>query len=95
MDRIKSITIDFKDVEDSKGIHKLLKEKLDFPHFYGNNWDAFWDSITGLVEMPEELILLNTSILKEKLPRDYKSFKSCLEDMEKEYPKWASKTNWS
>ena len=76
-------------------LHRLLKEKLDFPHFYGNNWDAFWDSITGLVTMPKKLIFKNTENLKKNMPEDFRIMKSCLDDMEKMYPKSASKTTWS
>ncbi|HHP1052938.1 barstar family protein [Bacillus cereus group sp. BfR-BA-01354] len=36
----------------TKELHKLLKERLGFPDFYGENWDAFWDAISGLIELP-------------------------------------------
>ena len=26
-------------------LHKRFKTNLDFPPFYGENWDAFWDSM--------------------------------------------------
>lgn len=27
--------------------HQRIKESLDFPDYYGRNWDAFWDVIRG------------------------------------------------
>lgn len=26
-------------------LHQRIKEALDFPDYYGENWDAFWDCI--------------------------------------------------
>ncbi|MER6991322.1 barstar family protein [Saccharopolyspora hirsuta] len=34
------------------------------------NWDAFWDAITGLVELPDEITFIGWDSLEEKLPRD-------------------------
>ena len=32
--------------------HKILKEKLELPDFYGENLDALWDCLTGFIELP-------------------------------------------
>jgi RNAse (barnase) inhibitor barstar len=50
-----SQTIDVGAVRSERELHALLKRELGFPDFYGMNWDALWDSITGLVEVPGEL----------------------------------------
>ncbi|KUN76674.1 barstar family protein [Streptomyces griseoruber] len=49
------VTIDVGGVADEYMLHLLLKRELRFPDFYGMNWDAFWDSITGLVQIPDHL----------------------------------------
>ncbi|MFJ5518048.1 barstar family protein [Streptomyces griseoluteus] len=46
------ITIDVSEVSDESALHLLLKQKLGFPDFYGMNWNAFWDAITGLRAVP-------------------------------------------
>ncbi|WP_268800413.1 barstar family protein [Pseudomonas huanghezhanensis] len=33
-------------------LHCVLRGALGFPGWQGCNWDAFWDAITGLIEMP-------------------------------------------
>ncbi|MED3615427.1 MULTISPECIES: barstar family protein [Bacillus cereus group] len=33
-------------------LHKVLKEKLDLPHYYGENADALWDCLTAWVILP-------------------------------------------
>jgi RNAse (barnase) inhibitor barstar len=50
-------SIDLSSIQDVKNLHEVFKTTLDFPEFYGRNWDAFWDAITGLVEMPKVLKL--------------------------------------
>ena len=50
-----SVNINFSAITTKDELQKLLMNKLNFPEFYGMNRDAFWDSITGLVEMPEKI----------------------------------------
>lgn len=81
----RSITsIDISNIKNEKDFHLLLKEKLEFPDFYGENWDAFWDAITGLVELPDKLEFIGWTTLQKKLPRDAAIMKKCLEDYSKE-----------
>jgi RNAse (barnase) inhibitor barstar len=80
------VTIDCKNVKTINELHELLAEELLFPSFYGNNWDAFWDAITGLVEMPLLLTITNYSYIESKFSKDWEIFKKCLSDMNKEYP---------
>jgi len=44
------LTIELIGVCSSRALHKRVMTALRFPDFYGHNWDAFWDAITGLVE---------------------------------------------
>jgi len=43
-------------VADAPQLHARLKTALGFPDWYGANWDALWDAITGLVELPAEVV---------------------------------------
>lgn len=52
MPRKKQVEISLIGISSSIQLRKALADSLDFPTFYGCNWDAFWDAITGLVEMP-------------------------------------------
>jgi len=52
-ERKETVEINLNSVQNSEELHDLLKKKLDFPDFYGMNWNAFWDAITGLVELPD------------------------------------------
>ena len=77
--RKKYVVINVENVKDSQELHKLLKSELEFPHFYGMSWDAFWDAITGLVQLPEVTVIKGYKILKQDLPQDAEILVNTLE----------------
>lgn len=83
------VEIDVGSVESTADLHRRLQEALRFPDWYGRNWDAFWDAITGLVRMPETLKLAGWSSLQKRFPRDAEQLQRALSDMLAEYPKEA------
>ena len=44
----KHYTIDLSSVTDLWDFHDIIAEALDFPDYYGCNWDAFWDCLTDI-----------------------------------------------
>lgn len=89
MPRVASIAIDLSQVTQAQELQWLLMNALDFPSWYGCNWNAFWDAVTGLVEMPETLVLTGWNAFALRLPEDAKLMNECLDDMKNQYPKWA------
>ena len=77
--RKKYVVINVENIKDPQELHKLLKSELEFPHFYGMSWDAFWDAITGLVQLPEVTIIKGYKILKQDLPQDAEILVNTLE----------------
>lgn len=51
------LTIDLSTVKTLEEFHILFARTLIFPPYYGKTWDAFWDTITGIIEMPDRLLL--------------------------------------
>ncbi|EGO62028.1 Barstar (barnase inhibitor) [Acetonema longum DSM 6540] len=94
-DRVELVTIDVTDVNNSKQLHSLLKKKLDFPHFYGMNWDAFWDAITGLVEMPKKLIFIGWQNVERTIPDDAVLMKNLLNKLNEKHPSLACKVEYN
>ncbi|EAD9710866.1 barnase inhibitor [Listeria monocytogenes] len=82
----KEVTIDLKKVSTKEELQNLLKQELDFPDYYGGNWDAFWDTITGLVELPEKIIFEHWSDLEESIPDEANSLKEMMNNFNKKYP---------
>lgn len=77
------IEIDVGAVETTRALHILLRERLDFPEFYGHNWGAFWDAITSLVEIPTHIKFLNWDKLEQRLNFDARMLRQCLTDLSK------------
>ena len=77
-------SIDMGQIVSNKHLHQLFWEKLKFPDFYGENWDALWDSITGLVEMPKKLILYNYDKFENEFSEDARILTTIILDYNKE-----------
>ncbi|GCF76590.1 hypothetical protein BC2926_41310 [Bacillus cereus] len=68
------IVIDVSNIYNAKELHLLLKEKLEFPDLYGENWDDFWDCIAGFVcHLPNKMIFDGWSKLEKKVTERYKN----------------------
>jgi RNAse (barnase) inhibitor barstar len=77
------MVIDLAGCETKESVHEVFKQELAFHDFYGANWDAFWDSITGLVEMPDEVRLLNWQGFAQACPRDLQILQEIIRDYSK------------
>jgi len=83
---MKSIEIDVTTVQSAGELHRLLKQKLDFPAYYGENWDAFWDLISDPEDdgLPDEIIWIGFAALQRKLPKEAEHLLACLDDYHQE-----------
>lgn len=72
MARHEIVEIELGDIESVAQLHTRLMTQLEFPDWYGRNWDAFWDAITALVEMPLVLRLKNWMEFERRFPSDAK-----------------------
>lgn len=88
-ERKKLIAVNLSHVTTAKDLHNEIKMSLNFPTFYGMNWDAFWDVITGMVELPEKLELIGWDNIENKLPQDAEILKCLLTKFNAEFPKWS------
>jgi RNAse (barnase) inhibitor barstar len=76
--RPQDVEIDLTDVATDEQLHVVLMRKLNFPDFYGRNWDAFWDTITGLVEMPRSITFHGWSQFEKRFPGSAHHLRECL-----------------
>jgi RNAse (barnase) inhibitor barstar len=89
------ITIDVSEVTDERALHLLLKRELGFPDFYGMNWDAFWDAITGLVNIPDHVSFLGWEQLAAGVPRGAAMLRRALDDYQATYrPEFVAEYAW-
>lgn len=83
-----SITIQLDGIKSENDLQIILMNKLEFPDFYGKNWDAFWDTITGLAEMPDELIFIGWDNFSAILPKDAEMLRKLLDKYNSDFPMW-------
>ncbi|HBN7720923.1 barstar family protein [Pseudomonas aeruginosa] len=86
MTRPQIVTIDLRSVQGKEALHEYLAQALKFPDWYGRNWDAFWGSITGLVDMPEVLEFQGWSVFSVTMPQESKQLMDLLGEMDEKYP---------
>ena len=89
------VEIDLSAVGTAGQLHEVLAAALGFPAWYGANWDAFWDGITGLVAMPRRLRLAGWAGLAARLPREAELMRQCLDDMTRMYPAQAAAVEYT
>ncbi|MGA5601688.1 barstar family protein [Streptomyces griseoincarnatus] len=80
-----SLVIDLTEVRDAEGLQRLLQRELQFPDFYGRNWNAFWDAVTGLVDLPYKLTFTGWVAFSASLPAEAGTLRELLDDYLREY----------
>jgi ribonuclease inhibitor len=48
----KQYALDFSSCRTWEDVHGQIRENLGLPSWYGENADALWDSLTGIIEIP-------------------------------------------
>ena len=76
-------TLDFRKIEHWSEFHQIIKEELDFPNYYGKNWDALWDCLTDIVNNDRMFYveILGAERLEKKWPGTLGIFIEILKDL--------------
>ena len=87
MDRKKELLLDLSGIIDAETLHEYLSKKLNFPGYYGFNFDAFWDCVRDDEQssMPGTLLLEGLSDFAKNLPGEHQKFMRCMSDYEREF----------
>ena len=68
MEKEKIITMDLTGCKYLGEIHQRIKKAFDFPDFYGENWDAFWDLLWSECDANKVVIVGEETVSKELKP---------------------------
>jgi len=79
-----TVTIDLTGINSKVAIHQAFKQHLGFPDWYGPSWDALWDAIIAVVEMPDEVVLRNWQEFAEACPKDMQILRQIIADYHEE-----------
>lgn len=83
----KVVMLSLEEVSTITELHQTLKIKFSFPEYYGNNWDAFDESIREvLMDTKITLFLSGKTSFMMRFPRDAKLFFRLLKDLEQGSP---------
>jgi RNAse (barnase) inhibitor barstar len=88
------VTIDLSAINSPRQLHAALAAALGFPAMYGMNWDAFWDAITGLVDMPQQLELRGWPAFAARLPHDAAILQRSLARLAQDMPDQAAQLRY-
>ncbi|MDN2702866.1 barstar family protein [Janthinobacterium sp. SUN100] len=88
------MSIDLSDINSPRQLHAALAAALGFPSFYGMNWDAFHDAITGLVDMPQQLELRGWPAFAARLPDEATILQRILARMAQDVPDEAAHVHY-
>ena len=74
-------TLDFSKVNYINEVHQIIKDELDFPDYYGMNWDAFWDFLTDMVGDPIHIEIVGMETVQRKFSRHAQIMLETLKDL--------------
>jgi len=72
--------LDLGGINSVQELHLKLKTALNFPNYYGMNWDAFWDCIQEVDGKYDDIILRNWKSFEQSMPSDAEIFKELISD---------------
>lgn len=78
----REVTLDLTGCKKSWEIHQKIKETLNFPDYYGCNWDAFWDCLR--FECPMEYIRV---VGEQTIPEDVRKCLTAMHELLEECKK--------
>jgi len=83
--RVQNVEIGLGEVATEDDLHTLLMQRLEFPHYYGKNWDAFWDVITEPERLPHTLTFRGWAAFEQRLPKAAQHLRELLRDVGVQY----------
>lgn len=83
----KDRVLDFSKCQFLGEIHQVIQQNLELPEWYGQNLDALWDSITGIMYVPADITIIYRPETKsaERLAPEIDSIINIFEEAMQEY----------
>ena len=59
-------TIDFANVKYYLQFQEVIRDSLEFPAYYGRNWDACWDCLCEIAGEPIHIQIKNLEVIQQE-----------------------------
>ena len=87
MKKQKVVTLDLRGCQSLGEIHQRIKKAFDFPDFYGENWDAFWDLLRNECDM-DKVVVLGEEAVSEELKPSVAMINEILQELKEDRAKY-------
>ena len=87
MKKEKIITLDLTGCKYLGEIHQRIKKAFDFPDFYGENWDAFWDLLWSECDA-DKIVIMGGKTVSEELRPSVKMIYKILKEFQEHCAKY-------
>ena len=64
---MKEIIIEGARIDSREELHKVFKDALELPDYYGGILDALWDMLTGEIDLTVRIVWRDFNITKENI----------------------------
>lgn len=81
---VKECVLDFSECSYIGEVYAVIKKELELPEWCGENLDALWDAVTGMMYTPVNIIIRNTS-KKGSLQQSVDDIITVFREAEEEY----------
>ena len=73
--------LDFRNVEYYLEFHAVIKKELDFPDYYGCNFDALWDCLKEMMTDPLRIEILGIDNIRKRFDNTADTLLAMLEKL--------------
>ena len=81
---LRRFSLDFSECRYLGEIYAQIKSVLELPHWCGENLDALWDAVTGMIYTPAEVTII-PKVRRKELQEDVKEIITVFQEAQDEY----------
>ena len=81
---LRRFSLDFSECRYLGEIYAQIKRVLELPHWCGENLDALWDAVTGMMYTPAEVTII-PKVRRKELQEDVKEIITVFQEAQDEY----------